>query len=693
MKKLALFLALSVLLSSGLVFSQDDAPTVPALLETTPSPNDGANAPIIWLHPRDPSLSVIVGTDDNGGIGIYDLNGDLLSFHEEDRFNSIDLRYNFPMGDETIVLIAAGVKGDKQINLYTIDPDSRELVRLSEFDTQFDHAGLALYHSAETEIFYIFNTSNDGNVEQHSLAYDGEEWVVSLVREFAMGGQTEGMTADDELGNLFISEEEEALWRFEAEPNASSRPVVVDRVGRNIEEEVEGLGIYDLGNGRGYLIAANEKADTFNVYTRDGSAFIGSFEIDDGDEADDVDNPGGFDVIGVPLGDLFPGGLFVASDEDNGDPDDAPNFKLASWADIAEELDLEMNTDLSPYDTPAPVEISATAETEAVPTSGDAADDPAIWIHPTDTSQSTIIGTDKNSSLIVYNLDGSILQTLELGRINNVDLRYNFPLGDQSVAIVTATNLSDNSVVIYAVDPETRQLVDVAARTVVSEASQVYGICMYNSPHTGDTYTILTSKDGVIEQYRLFDDGADLVDAELVRTLQVASQPEGCVADDELAFLYIGEETEGIWKFDAEPDASSEPLILVDHVHTGGHLTADVEGLTLYYGSNGSGYLIASSQGSSEFVVYDRAGNNPYLGTFVVIQSFRIDDASGSDGIDVTNVPLGDAFPAGMLVTQDYDNTMPDDNQNFKMISWADIAAGLDLMIDTDFDPRTVGAD
>ena len=41
--------------------------------------------------------------------------------------------------------------------------------------------------------------------------------------------------------------------------------------------------------------------------------------------------------------------------------------------------------------------------------SADAADDAAIWIHPTDPSQSTIIGTDKSDDghgLVVYDLSG-----------------------------------------------------------------------------------------------------------------------------------------------------------------------------------------------------------------------------------------------------------------------------------------------
>ena len=77
--------------------------------------------------------------------------------------------------------------------------------------------------------------------------------------------------------------------------------------------------------------------------------------------------------------------------------------------------------------------VTATIETEPVPNSDDAADDPCIWIHPTDPSLSTIIGTHKKegAGLIVYDLDGNEIQKVEDGRMNNVDLRYNFPLGGE----------------------------------------------------------------------------------------------------------------------------------------------------------------------------------------------------------------------------------------------------------------------
>src|SRR5919108_3007558 len=99
---------------------------------------------------------------------------------------------------------------------------------------------------------------------------------------------------------------------------------------------------------------------------------------------------------------------------------------------------------------PAPVEeVAATVETAPVRSGGDAADDPAIWVHPADPALSTIIGTDNHAGLAVYDLAGRELQFLPDGDLNNVDLRPGFLLGGQAVALVTAGNRSNNSLAVY----------------------------------------------------------------------------------------------------------------------------------------------------------------------------------------------------------------------------------------------------
>lgn len=336
-------------------------------------------------------------------------------------------------------------------------------------------------------------------------------------------------------------------------------------------------------------------------------------------------------------------------------------------------------------------QVMAISETEPVLHQGDAADDIALWIHPTNSALSTIIGTNKQGGFVVYDLTGKQLQYLPVGQVNNVDLRYDFPLGGQNVTLVTAGNRSDHTIAIYKVNPTTRHLENVAARTISAQVSQAYGACMYHSWLTDKYYFIVNSKAGEVAQWELFDNGQGLVDAKLARSFKLSSQTEGCVADDELRFLYIGEENVGIWKYHAEPERTEAP-IQIDQTGANGHLAVDVEGLTLYYASHGEGYLIASSQGNNQYVLYERGGNNNYVGTFEIVANttHHIDAVSETDGLDVTNVSLGNHFPQGLFVVQDGLNSDPPANQNFKLVPWAQIANAFEspLLIDTSWNSR-----
>lgn len=334
-------------------------------------------------------------------------------------------------------------------------------------------------------------------------------------------------------------------------------------------------------------------------------------------------------------------------------------------------------------------EVMATVETKPVPVGGDAADDPAIWVHPQDPALSTIIATQKRGGLGVYDLSGNEIQHLKEGYMNNVDLRYHFPLGDEQITLVAVTDRSNDSIALYKVAPPSRLLEPIAARIIFSQLQDtIYGVCMYHSQLSNKYYVFINDKSGAVEQWEVFDNGNQQVDAKIVRTFKVKSQVEACVVDDILGYFYLSEEKVGIWKFPAEPNSSEEGY-LIDTI-ANGLLTADIEGLTIYYANETEGYLLVSNQGSSHFIVYDRAGNNPFLGRFRIIANdeLKIDKVNDTDGIDVVSLPLGSAFPHGLFVTQDGDNAEPDENQNFKLVPWEQIADALELRKDSFYMPQ-----
>jgi 3-phytase len=304
----------------------------------------------------------------------------------------------------------------------------------------------------------------------------------------------------------------------------------------------------------------------------------------------------------------------------------------------------------------------ATVETEAFPAggtvhNGDVADDSAIWVNPLDPARSAVIADNKDPAaggIAVFDMAGKLLQFRQDGQIGNVDLRQGFRLGGRSVVLVGANNRSTNTLGFWTLDPAARQLTPVAADDLTT-LSPNYGFCMYQSPHSGKLYAFVSqAAGGQLEQYELFDNGGR-VDAKRVRSFDIGSQSEGCVADDELGYLYVGEEEVGIWKYSAEPTAGAART-QVDRVG-GGHLVADVEGLTLAYGANGTGYLLASSQGDSAIAVYERAGDNAFAKRFSIAGNGGIDAVSNTDGIDATSTNTGPGFEHGLLVTHDAANS------------------------------------
>jgi myo-inositol-hexaphosphate 3-phosphohydrolase len=299
-----------------------------------------------------------------------------------------------------------------------------------------------------------------------------------------------------------------------------------------------------------------------------------------------------------------------------------------------------------------------------VPNGGDAADDAAIWVHPIDPSQSAIVATDKQGGLGVYDLGGNELHYYAGGRPNGVALLDGFLLGGLPTAIVAVSERASDSIGVYVLDPLTRGLTGVAI-PALSLDIQVYGLCSYRSAATGRHYVFVTDESGTVEQWELFGVGIGTIDATKVRTLALGSRAEGCVADEERGDLYVAEEDVGIWRYGAEPNDGSTRGS-VDSTGVDGHLTADVEGLAIYAAGEG-GYLLASSQGSDDFAVYERSEGNAYVGRFAV-DAGTVDAVSNTDGIEVANVPLGPAFPEGVFIAQD--GTNDDGNQNFKLVPW-----------------------
>lgn len=212
------------------------------------------------------------------------------------------------------------------------------------------------------------------------------------------------------------------------------------------------------------------------------------------------------------------------------------------------------------------------------------------------------------------------------------------------------------------------------------EDYEVYGSCTYRSPKSNRQYLFVNNKDADYLQYELTSNTNGSLETSLVRRFVGGSggQVEGCVTDEEKGYLFLGEEPEGLWRYDAEPDGSIEGVQIAKVGD--GTLFADVEGVTLIPAKNSSdGFIIVSSQGRSAYVVYERAPPHDYVMTFTVVDNKRagIDHVSNTDGIAAVGNRLNGDFPGGLFVTHDDANELigggTAEQASFKLVSLEDI--------------------
>lgn len=328
-------------------------PTVVATVETAPvdSHGDAADDPAIWANPTDPAASLIVATDKKSGLYLYDMQGRVLQHLPDGKMNNVDLRSGFMLGGQPIVLVTASDRTNKAIAIYRLDTEARRLVEIADGvqpTEQGDPYGQCMYVSPTTGKTYVFINDSNGEKRQWELIDAGNGQVrAQRVRDFAFSSQVEGCVADDAAGVLYVNEEDIGLWRMSAEPNGGTAMTSVQRVDQNpaLKDDLEGVGLYDLGGGRGYLIASSQGNNTYAVYRREGAnEYLGSFAVVANGPAgiDGVSETDGLEVTSANLGPGFEHGAMIAQDGRNMLPGELQNYKYVPWTSIARALNLEV---------------------------------------------------------------------------------------------------------------------------------------------------------------------------------------------------------------------------------------------------------------------------------------------------------------------------------------------------------------
>jgi len=479
---------------------------------------------------------------------------------------------------------------------------------------------------------HVFMVGPDGQAQQWLLGSEAQGGY-RLVRRLALPTAVTHCRVDDAHAALFVAEEGMGLWAYGADAEGPSArvPVALRSPYGKLAGEIEGLAVLPGG-----VAALDEKGDLLS-WRRAGAAWT----------ALPARALGGKQLVA-----LDGASLLVQTKK--------------GWQ--APALAWKAGT---PPPRALPI-VMPRMQTAPVAQLGDAADDPAIWVNPKDATQSRILGTNKKQGMLVYDLQGKETQFLPAGRLNNVDVRQDLRFGDERFDLALATQRDENAMVLFTIDAW--GMLAEAAR-LPTGLDDIYGTCTYRTA-AGGLDAFVNDKDGRYEHWQITRSGGKF-GATLARQFKVATQPEGCVADDRSGLLFVGEEDKALWVTSAKAD---QPATLKMVMPVGEWLHDDIEGMGIYHGDKRS-YLVVSSQGNSSYVVFDAAAPFKVRGAFRIGMDpvAGIDGASETDGLEVSSANFGGPYTRGMLVVHDGFKRMPDAAQNYKAVAWDDIAKALKL--------------
>ena len=386
--------------------------TVTATAETIdrrPAGTNDADDPSFWVHPSDPSKSLVIGTVKEAGVDVYRTDGSLVQavpIPSGSRYNNIEVLYGINLGGTTRDLAVLSDRGTDKLHIFAINGASTSAplseVTASSAPLVFGGTkkinskttyGLAGWRNRATGKGEVFVTQeNTTNLAKLVLTDAGGGKVsyqrvasLSLPNRFTLpNGSTwtpcfnpkhpdwvahaEGMVVDPDTGTLWADQEIVGLWRMTTD---LTNPVLVHKLTRfgqkysvvsgkckvdaastsygesYLPGDLEGIGLYRAGtSSNGYLIISNQQKSLFTVFSRDGASYLGTFAIGGG-MFDSVEATDGLDVINVNMGPKYPQGMLVTQDGKDA-PEGGTNFKFTPWPSVAKALGLVVDTAGSP---------------------------------------------------------------------------------------------------------------------------------------------------------------------------------------------------------------------------------------------------------------------------------------------------------------------------------------------------------
>lgn len=312
---------------------------------TTDTTLHDTDDPAIWVNKDNPEESLIIGTDKNidGALYAFNLSGKFINVVDGlKRPNNVDVAYDFPWQGTKIDIAVTAERFTHKIRVFKlpeltpIDGGGLDVFIGETAEEYRDLMGIAMYQNPKDGKTHVIVGRKSGPQDgtylwQYELtATDSGKLDVRVVRKFGNYSgrkEIEAIAVDHQLGYIYYSDETYGIRKYYADPTKGNEELAVFGT-EGFQRDHEGIAIYTLEDGSGYIIVSDQQANRFQIFTRDG------FEDNPHDHRlvkivtlSTIESDG-CEVSSLSLNKDFRGGIFVAMSSDK-------TFHYYKWSDIA----------------------------------------------------------------------------------------------------------------------------------------------------------------------------------------------------------------------------------------------------------------------------------------------------------------------------------------------------------------------
>jgi myo-inositol-hexaphosphate 3-phosphohydrolase len=337
------FISFVLLLCSLQVMAQQ---VISPLFVSEPVKYD-SDDPAIWINKENPAASLLIGTDKNanGALYVYNMEGKIITekiVKNLQRPNNVDVAYGLLLKGKNVDIAVTTESYAGKLRIFSL-PDMQAVdnggIEVFAGETEISYnepKGIGLYkRPSDGKIFAIVSRKSGPTDEtylwQYLLEDDGLGNVKgTLVRKFGKFSgkqEIEAVAVDQELGYVYYSDERVGVRKYFADPEKGNQELALFATS-GFASEHEGIAIYKIEDGTGYILVSDQQANEMHIYPREGTSghphdhpLLKVVTI----SATSTD---GIEIANYPIAPHFLNGIFVAMSNDK-------TFHLYRWEDIA----------------------------------------------------------------------------------------------------------------------------------------------------------------------------------------------------------------------------------------------------------------------------------------------------------------------------------------------------------------------